>query len=130
MIHPQVYNCHGSVNLLTMHELKIAQDLSAIVLEAAEKESFSKVTKVKISFGQLIQIVPDIFEFAFREAVRGTVSQDAELSVEIVPVKMICNECRNDFEVKHNLFKCSFCGSTDLNILTGKELFIKSIEGE
>ena len=113
-----------------MHELKIAQDLSAIVLEAAEKENLSKVTKVSISFGQLIQIVPDIFEFAFREAVRGTVSQDAELTIEIVPVKMICNECRTDFEVKHSLFRCSFCGSTDLNILTGKELFVKSIEGE
>ena len=44
-----------------MHEIRIAEDLSAIVLETARKENLSKVTKVNISFGQMIQIVPDIF---------------------------------------------------------------------
>lgn len=51
-----------------MHELRIAQDLSVIVIDAVSNKNLSKVTKVNIIFGQLVQIVPDIFEFAFREA--------------------------------------------------------------
>ncbi|MCX6254201.1 MAG: hydrogenase maturation nickel metallochaperone HypA [Bacteroidia bacterium] len=113
-----------------MHEIKIAEDLSAIVLETAKKENLSKVTKVNISFGQMVQIVPDIFEFAFRETVRNSVAQDTEVDIEIIPVKMKCTNCGNDFQVKEYRFACDICNSTDLVIINGKELFIKSIEGE
>jgi hydrogenase nickel incorporation protein HypA/HybF len=113
-----------------MHEIRIAEDLSMIVLDAARKENLSKVTKVNISFGQLVQIVPEIFEFAFRETLRNSIAQDAETDIEIIPVKMKCKICGSDFQVKENLFACNECNSTDLEILQGKELFIKSIEGE
>lgn len=113
-----------------MHEIRIAEDLSAIVLEAAGSENLSRVTKVNISFGELIQVVPDIFEFAFREAVRDTVAADAELDLEMIPVKMKCSVCGAEFIVRESFFTCGSCGSSELEILTGKELFIKSIEGE
>ncbi|MCX6335075.1 MAG: hydrogenase maturation nickel metallochaperone HypA [Bacteroidia bacterium] len=113
-----------------MHELKVAEDLSVIVLEAAKNGKLGKVSKVNILFGQLIQIVPDIFEFAFRECVRETVAENAEIDIEIIPVKMKCRGCGKDFRVMENRFVCEYCGSTDLEIISGKELFIKSIEGE
>lgn len=113
-----------------MHELKIAEELSVIVIDAALNKNLSKITRVNIIFGQLIQIVPDIFEFAFRESVRDSVAEGAELNIEIVPVKMKCVGCGNIFRVKENLFACNICGSADLVIIHGKELFIKSIEGE
>jgi hydrogenase nickel incorporation protein HypA/HybF len=113
-----------------MHEIRIAEDLSVIVLDAARKNNLSKVTKVNISFGQMIQIVPDIFEFAFRETVRNSVAQDAETDIEIIPVKMRCKSCGSNFQVDENSFVCIQCNSTDLEIIQGKELFIKSIEGE
>lgn len=126
----QGYSSRGSVKRIVMHEIRIAEDLSAIVLETAKQENLSKVTRVNISFGKLVQIVPAIFEFVFREIVKESVAQDAELSMEIVPVKMKCTVCGTDFHVKENLFACANCGSTDLEIIHGKELFIKSIEGE
>jgi hydrogenase nickel incorporation protein HypA/HybF len=113
-----------------MHEIRIAEDLSVIVLDAARKENLSKVTKVNISFGQMVQIVPDIFEFAFRETVRNSIAQDAETDIEIIPVKMRCKSCGSNFQVEENSFVCIQCNSTDLEIIQGKELFIKSIEGE
>jgi len=113
-----------------MHELRIAEDLSAIVVEAAKREKLSMVTKVNISFGALVQIVPDIFEFAFRETVRDSVAANAELDLEIIPVKMRCIRCRREFLISENNFACDQCNSTELDIINGKELFIKSIEGE
>ncbi len=113
-----------------MHEIRIAEDLSAIVLETAEREGLAKVTRVNIRFGQMIQVVPDVFEFAFREIVRDTVAGDAEVDIEIIPVKMNCLNCRTEFLVRDNLFACHNCNCTDLGIIQGKELFIKSIEGE
>jgi hydrogenase nickel incorporation protein HypA/HybF len=105
-----------------MHEIRIAEDLSGIVLATAGEENLQNVTRVNIVFGEMIQIVPMIFEFA--------VAENAELNLEIVPVKMKCSECGSGFRVSDNLFACNICGSTDLEIINGKELFIKSIEGE
>ena len=113
-----------------MHEIRIAEDLSAIVLGTARNANLSKVTKVNIIFGKMVQIDPDIFTFAFRETVRNSVAQDAEVDIEIVPVKMKCKVCGSDFQVEENRFACNVCNSTDLEIIHGKELFIKSIEGE
>ena len=126
----RVFSFQGFVKRVFMHEIRIAEDLSAIVLETAKKENLSKITKVNITFGQLIQIVPDIFRFAFDEAVKNSVAKEAELTIEVIPVKMKCINCGNDFQVIENRFSCNICNSTDLEIIHGKELFIKSIEGE
>lgn len=101
-----------------------------IVLDTAHNNNMSRVTKVNIIFGQMIQIVPDIFEFAFMEIVRNSIAEGAELNIKIVPVKMKCMNCGSAFYVKENRFACNICSSTDLGIVQGKELFIKSIEGE
>jgi hydrogenase nickel incorporation protein HypA/HybF len=113
-----------------MHELRIAEDLSAIVLEVAHNENLTRVTRVNLIFGQLIQIVPDSFGSAFSAIVRSTIAEGSELDIEILPVKMKCLKCGNDFLVEDNRFSCSNCSSNDLIIIQGKELFVKSIEGE
>lgn len=115
---------------LIMHEIRIAKDLSEIVLDVARQGKLSRVTKVNISFGQMIQIVPDIFDFAFREAVRDTIAMDAAIDIEILPVRMKCKNCEKEFSINENSYSCTNCGSTDLDIIQGKELFIKSIEGD
>ncbi len=113
-----------------MHEIRVAEDLSVIILEAAGKGKLNRVTGVNIIFGQLVQIVPDIFRSAFAEAVRGTIAEDAEVSIEIMPVMMKCVDCGSIFKVSNNIFSCGLCKSSDLEIIEGKEMFVKSIEGD
>jgi len=112
-----------------MHELRIAEDLTQIVLETAKASGLKKVTEINVVFGKMIQIVPEIFEAAFRECARGTVADYAGLNIEIRNVRMSCMKCGWDFKVQENRFVCQ-CGSSELEIISGKELFVKSIEGE
>jgi hydrogenase nickel incorporation protein HypA/HybF len=113
-----------------MHEIGIAADLTDIVLAAAGKENLCRVTKVSISIGRMVQIVPEIFDFAFREAVRGSVASDAELEIEMVEIGLKCRNCGSEFRPDENLCQCCACNSDDVEIIHGKELFIQSIEGE
>lgn len=113
-----------------MHELKIAGSLTNIVLETAGKEKMKKVTRVNVAFGQTVSIVPEIFSVAFTELVRGTVAEDAELDIEIIPLKTACPRCGAVFSFEKISFVCQQCGSDEVDIISGKELFIKSIEGE
>jgi hydrogenase nickel incorporation protein HypA/HybF len=113
-----------------MHELAIAQELTSIVLETAEKENLAVVSRVNVIFGRMIQIVPEIFEFAFRESVRESIAGEALLSIKILPVRIRCHECEEETEAGDMFFACSKCGSRNIEIIQGKEIYIESIEGE
>ena len=113
-----------------MHELKIAEELVQIIIQVAESEKLKKVTKVNIQFGKMIMIVPDIFQFVFESAVKGTIAKKAKLSLEILPVKIACNKCKEETVIDDLLFVCPYCGSNNLEIVQGRETIIESIEGE
>jgi hydrogenase nickel incorporation protein HypA/HybF len=113
-----------------MHEIKIAEELSAIVVDKAREAGLSVVESVNVSFGQLVQIVPDIFEFAFREAVRDTVAAEAALNIEIIPLEMKCLSCGAEYKPEENFSSCRSCGALEIDVVHGKEIFVKSIEGD
>ncbi len=113
-----------------MHELKIAEELIGIIKEVAKTENLKKVTKVNIQFGQMIQIVPDIFRCVFEGGVKGTVAKRAQLYLEILPIKVVCKKCRIETELEELLFVCDTCGSNDVELIQGREIIIESIEGE
>lgn len=113
-----------------MHELRIAEDLSSMIAAYAAEAGMSKVEKVNVCFGQYIQIVPELFEAAFSEASKDTVASGAQLDMEIIEAEMRCCGCGSAYMPEPDFFACSKCGSQDIELIHGKELFVKSIEGE
>jgi hydrogenase nickel incorporation protein HypA/HybF len=113
-----------------MHEIRLATDLAGIVTEVALRENLKLVTRVNLQFGEMIQIVPDIFRFAFSEAVKGSVAENAGIELEIIPVTLRCTHCHKEFVIKDLVFRCDDCHSVELDIIHGKEMFVKSLEGE
>lgn len=114
-----------------MHEVSIAVDLQKIILEVADKHKLNKVSTINIQFGEMVQIIPDIFQSAFKEVCRGSLSEGAEVKIEILPVKIKCVRCFSELEIlKYDYYTCKKCNSTDIEIIQGKEVLIKSIEGE
>jgi hydrogenase nickel incorporation protein HypA/HybF len=113
-----------------MHELRIAEDLVAMVAGYAAEAGLTQVNRINISFGQYIQIVPDLFTTAFSEAARETVASGAELDIEIIPAELRCLGCGSGYKPEGDLSACSICGSEEIALIHGKELFVKSIEGE
>jgi len=113
-----------------MHELRIATDLAEMVNRYASGAGWTTVTRVNVAFGQFIQVVPDLFDAAFREATRDTVAGDSELDIEIIPAEMGCLDCGAPYIPAGDLHSCRNCGSEEIYVIHGKELFIKSIEGE
>jgi hydrogenase nickel incorporation protein HypA/HybF len=113
-----------------MHEVAIVEDMFRIILEVAEKEKLSRIDRVHFRIGKMMQVVPDLFRFAFDSAKEDTIARDAELEIEYVPVKMQCRRCGHEFLVENQSFYCPECESSDLDLIQGRELLIQSIEGE
>jgi len=99
-------------------------------MDVAEKENLSRIDKVHFQLGRMLQVVPEMFRFAFDAAKAGTIAGEANLEIEFLPVMMTCKQCGYEFEVKQDEYSCPHCNGADLDLLQGKELFIKSIEGE
>ena len=114
-----------------MHEIRIAEDLKKIILDVSTQNNLKKVHCVNVQFGELVHIVPDIFQIAFEESSRNSVFEDAMLDMEILPVKLKCENCDHEFFIKRNSsYSCMKCTSNNIIILQGNEIIIKSIEGE
>jgi hydrogenase nickel incorporation protein HypA/HybF len=113
-----------------MHELSIAQDLLEIVSRTAAENNLRRVSRLRIVLGALGNVIPDALEFAFDVAGRGTVAEGAELEIVEVPVTVRCNACGAETVLEDFAFVCTECGSVDVTVLRGKELYLDSIEGE
>ena len=113
-----------------MHELAIAKELSEIIYEVAGREKLEKVTRIDVCFGQMIQVVPEIFTFALEETIRDTIADGAEIAIEVLPAVLFCSSCKNESSLTDNTFICPGCGSSDIEMKQGREIYVKSIEGE
>lgn len=113
-----------------MHELSIASNLMDIVKQAIDGQSVSRVTSLLIVIGEMSTVVPDCLTFAFEIMSKGSVAEGARLDFEKKPLIGKCGDCGKEFHVENYVFLCPECESRNVEILSGREFMLKSIECE
>ncbi len=111
-----------------MHELSIAQSIVDIAEEEARKAEAVSVNKIELDIGMLAGIEFAAFDFAWPEATRNTVLEHAHCVINKIKGKARCGTCGHVFEMKDYFELCPVCGAYDHEVISGKELKIKSIE--
>ena len=110
-----------------MHELAIAD---SIVQIAGRHANGRRVTKVQLKVGHLRQVVPSALAFSFELVAQGTFVEGAELEIEEIPVAGKCRACGAESRPESFPLRCAACGSFELQILEGEELYVESLEME
>jgi hydrogenase nickel incorporation protein HypA/HybF len=110
-----------------VHELALS---SAIVNTVAKHAGGRRVRVVSLRIGRLRQVVPDTLEFYFEFVARGTVCEDARLEQELIAPRLRCNPCGREWEIEIPAFRCPTCGGSDVEIASGNEFEVESIEVE
>ena len=113
-----------------MHEYSIVQSLIESCDEHAKENSASKITKVVVKIGVLSGVEPHLLSEAYEMFKLGTICNDATLVLNIQKVKILCNSCKIQRELKKNEFVCPECGSFDLSVLDGEDMYLMSLELE
>lgn len=114
-----------------MHEMGIAMEIVEIVKSSIPDDmKDAKVEKVNLKVGKLSAIVVDSLEFCFNLVVKDSPLEGVELAIEEVPVVARCKDCRHQWTVDNPVFTCEKCQSGAIDILSGRELDISSIEIE
>lgn len=111
-----------------MHEMGIVQSILSASIEAAEKEGATKINEIRISVGDLTEIVEFALQFAFESLSPGTMAEGGTLTVNHIGASARCADCSTEFE--HGRFEvaCPACGSIATIPLTGRELTIDAID--
>ena len=114
-----------------MHEMGIATEIVRIVTESIPADMADpKVARINLKVGKLAAVVPQSLQFCFEIAAKDGPAEGAELRIEEIGVSARCNDCANLWQVDAPTFRCPKCQSNSLEMLSGRELDIDSIELE
>ncbi|MGH2891594.1 MAG: hydrogenase maturation nickel metallochaperone HypA [Sciscionella sp.] len=108
-----------------MHELSLS---SAIVNTAVKHASGRRVMLVSLRVGRLRQVVPDSLEFYFEFVARGTPCEGARLEQELIEARLRCVPCEHEWAIDIPAFRCPTCGGSEVEIASGDEFEVESIE--
>lgn len=112
-----------------MHELPVVESLVQQVRAEAKRLGVAgKVAVVHLKLGALTTFVPAAMTFYFKALTKGTDLESARLEVEEVPVVGACRSCGAALTLEGLPFVCAACGSPDLEMKSGRELVIESLE--
>lgn len=114
-----------------MHEMGVAQQMINIAIASIPKEIVNpKVETINLKVGKLAAVVEDSLQFCFEILSKDTMLEGAKLVIEHVPVKVRCKDCNNVWEVDGAVFSCPSCKVGAVEVISGRELEIVSIEIE
>jgi len=110
-----------------MHELSIASALVDQVCAEARAAGAVRVAEINVRMGALSGISRALY-FCFPSAARGTACEGAILSIEDVPLTVLCTHCDavKTPAALYN-FRCPDCGWPTPKVLTGREMQLVSI---
>lgn len=112
-----------------MHEMGIAQELVRIALDAIPDDiAAPRVEKINLKIGKLAAVVEHSLTFCFEIITRDTPLEGAALEIISVPVTIRCRACSHEWQVDQPAFQCPACRDGEVEMLTGREIEITSIE--
>ena len=110
-----------------MHEMAIAEGILDIALKAMEENEAKRVARVKLLVGEMAGVECELL-FCFEALTKGTAADGAALDIERVPLVGRCAACGKEQHVERYSFLCPSCRNGALEIISGRELKVESLE--
>jgi len=113
-----------------MHEYSIVQALLDQCEEIATENKANRVTKVICKIGIMSGIEIHLLQVAFDTFKEKTVCDGAEFVINRQKLKLLCQECQNEFELDSIAYRCIKCDSLNVKVIDGEEMYLMSMEME
>ena len=115
-----------------MHEYSICQRIVDVAKSEYSQISPppAKLNKVRVIVGRLHQIIPDYLVSAYAILIKDSVLEGSTMEVTIKPVTCKCNLCGWEGQIEFPLFQCLSCQAMDVDVMSGKELYLDQLEIE
>jgi len=103
-----------------------------IVLEYAGKAGAQKVSRINLLVGDLSDLIPEWMQTYFDFVSKDTIAENAKLEINRIPAVIRCKKCSHQFtlEKENWQFSCPQCQSAEIELVSGREFTVESIEVE
>jgi hydrogenase nickel incorporation protein HypA/HybF len=113
-----------------MHEYSITESILSMALEKAAEAEASKITRINLVIGELSGVVSECVQFYFDFLSKDTIASGAGLAFESTPTKLRCRKCEAVFSPINHDWSCPHCHEIGIEIVSGRECYMESIEVE
>ncbi len=113
-----------------MHEASITESLLSLAVDKAKEAKAKKITRVNLIVGELSGVVGDCVQFYFDIISKNTLADGALLNFETKPVTLRCQKCKKEFVPPGQDWTCPECREMAVDIVSGRECYMESIEVE
>ena len=111
-----------------MHEYSITESILSLALEKASEAKADKITRINLVLGEMSGIVAECVRFYFDHISKDTAADGADLSFTTKLTSLRCQKCENIFTPQDGDWSCPECQETSIDIVTGRECYMESIE--
>ncbi len=110
-----------------MHELTVTESILAIALRHAAPHPGGRITDLYLVIGELSSIIDDSVQFYWDIVSEGTAAEGATLHFQRIKAELKCLDCGHQYTPGLEL-ACPVCGSSQVRVCAGEEMFVESIE--
>jgi hydrogenase nickel incorporation protein HypA/HybF len=112
-----------------MHEMAITENIIRIVREKlGDMPVKGHTVTVTVVIGKLTAVIPETLKFCFNIMTKESEFSDIILVVREVSVHGRCRKCQDEFLIEEIRFNCPHCSGTEIDLTSGRELLLESIE--
>lgn len=119
-----------------MHEFSTAVSIIQAVTEAATVHGATRVAAIHLQIGQMSMLNHDQLLFGIEVAARETIAEKAAVTIEVLPIKILCKSCGAESLLKEgqslydvlSSMACPQCSSREVEVVQGRECIVKDIE--
>lgn len=110
-----------------MHEFSIAMSIIEIAETEAKVVSAAHISNLDLDVGTMAGIEYYALDTALEMAVKNTMLENANIKVNKIQARARCTDCKHEFDISSVMDNCPTCNSLFSDVISGKELKIKSI---
>ena len=113
-----------------MHELSISVAMLDQVAALAVRHGASRVDEIRLRIGPLCGVEPALLRAAFLQCRAATPAAHARLVIVETPIRISCRRCGSagDAGLRPLRLACGACASEDVQLLSGEEMMLESVE--
>lgn len=113
-----------------MHEYSITESILSLALEKAEEVKAGRITRINLVLGELSGVVGKCVQQYLEILGKDTIAGGAELSFETKATLLRCRRCGKEFSPYVQEWNCPDCREPGVEIVSGRECYLESIEVE
>lgn len=110
-----------------MHELSIAMSIVELAKKEAKKQNALQINEIEIDVGKFSGVDIPSLTFVLESIIQHTIMHKCRIQINQIEGKSRCLDCGCEFDAPEIFSICPDCQSYKTQLLSGRELKLKSL---